>query len=80
MEKIYILWHTYELKDSYGAHDEAKLIGVFSTEQKAKDTIDMLKDKEGFADYPADSFEISEALIDKPEWTEGFFTYRYTEE
>lgn len=79
MNKVYILWHTYELHDDYGTHDEVKLIGVFSTEQKACKTIEMLKDKSGFTDYPIDCFEVSEALIDQPDWTEGFFTYKYTE-
>ena len=29
--KVYLLWHTHELTDDFGTHDEEKLIGVFSS-------------------------------------------------
>ena len=38
-----MLWHTYELTDDFGTHDEDKLIGVFSYKQKAKEAISVLK-------------------------------------
>ena len=36
---VYILWHIYELHDDYGPHDEEKLIGIFSTREKAAEAI-----------------------------------------
>ena len=35
--KVYVLWHVYELGDDFGEHDEEKLIGIYSTEEKARD-------------------------------------------
>ena len=31
MQKVYVLWHSHELKDDLGSHDEIKMIGIFST-------------------------------------------------
>ena len=35
--KVYVLWHVYELRDDFGEHDEEKLIGIYLTEEKARD-------------------------------------------
>lgn len=73
--KVYLLWHTHEISDDFGIHDEEKLIGVFSSTEKVDDTIEKLKNLEGFRDYPLDCFIIDEYELDKPtNWTEGFFT------
>lgn len=45
--KAYLLWHIHELHDDYGVHDEEKLIGIFSTEEKAAEAIETHKDLEG---------------------------------
>ena len=37
---VYVLWHIHELHDDYGAHDEEKLIGIYSTEEKAAEAIE----------------------------------------
>ena len=75
--KVYLLWHTHELTDGSGTHDEEKLIGVFSSTEKANDTIEKYKSLEGFRDYPLKCFVIDEYEIDGPtEWAEGFFTTR----
>ena len=75
--KVYVLWHVYELTDDFGDHDEEKLIGIYSTEEKAKEAIQSHKDLEGFRDYPVDCFEIHEYETDKLNWNEGFTTVRY---
>ena len=49
MEEVYLLWHCHELEDDFGLHDEEKLIGVFSLEEKAEEAINLLKNKEGFS-------------------------------
>ena len=77
--KVYLLWHTHELTDGFGTHEEEKLIGVFSTNEKASDTIEMLKNLEGFQDYSLNNFIIDEIDLDKPYWTEGFSTVRWNE-
>lgn len=78
--KIYLLWHIHKLTDDFGAHDEEKLIGVFSSVEKANHTIEKYKTLEGFKDYPLDSFVIDEYEVDgTTNWSEGFCTTRWTE-
>lgn len=76
---VFLLWHTHDLTDDDGTHEEVKLIGVFSSEEKANEAIDLLKDKEGFRDYPSDNFEIHKNTVDRPGWTDGFCTARWME-
>lgn len=76
---VFLLWHLYELTDSDGARDEEKLIGVFSSEEKAKDAIEQLKGKEGFRDHPLSCFEIHKSKIDRINWVDGFVTVHWTE-
>ena len=45
---VFLLWHIYELKDDFGTQDEEKLIGVFSSELKAREAIERLRGREGF--------------------------------
>ena len=78
--KVFVLWHIHELNDDYGPHDEEKLIGIYSTEEKAAEAIEAHKDLEGFRDYPVECFEIHEAVVDRSNWNEGFTTVRYSEE
>jgi len=74
---VYVLWHIHELHDDYGLHDEEKLIGIYSTEEKAAEAIEAHKDLEGFRDYPVECFEIHEAVVDRSNWNEGFTTVHY---
>ena len=43
-----MFWHIHELNDDYGTHDEEKLIGIYSTEEKASEAIEAHKDLERF--------------------------------
>ena len=43
---VFLLWHTYDLTDDCGTHEEVKLIGLFSSEEKASEAMEQLKDKE----------------------------------
>ena len=79
MHQVYVLWHTHELKDDYGSHNEIKMIGIFSTEEKVRAAIKQLKDQEGFCDYPVSCFEIDEQVVDRISWAEGFCTVRWIE-
>ncbi len=76
---IFLLWHTHDLTDSYGIHKEVKLIGVFSSEEKANEAIGQVKDQEGFRDFPISCFQIDKSKIDQPSWADGFSTIHWTE-
>ena len=78
--KLYILWHVHALAfDDYGEHDEEKLIGVYSSSEKAKEAIQSHKNLEGFRDLPLTCFEIHETELDRSSWNDGFTTVRYVE-
>lgn len=63
----YELWH-----DRYdGRQDHDKLLGIYSTREKAEQGLAMLRDKPGFCDHP-DGFEILDGPVDQTCWLEGF--------
>ncbi|TVQ84591.1 MAG: hypothetical protein EA357_02900 [Micavibrio sp.] len=68
MKDVYLLWHTNPDND-----DDEKLIGVYSTEENAKNAILSVRDQPGFKDHP-ESFEICPYRLDCTSWTEGFVT------
>ncbi|MCA1936095.1 MAG: hypothetical protein LDL37_11610 [Asticcacaulis sp.] len=70
IEKVYILHHLRE-DDEYG--DDAKLIGVYRSEDAARLAIFRLKDKPGFRDH-SKGFGIDEYYLDRDHWIEGFET------
>jgi len=67
INRVYIVEHSYDNGDC----EEAKLIGVFSTEDKAKEIVDIYKKLPGFRDFP-DNFFINKYQLNVPEWKEGF--------
>lgn len=69
MEKVYILHHSYEIKD----RDETKLIGVYETQELADKAVKRLLNKPGFRDRP-DGFVISEHKLNSDSWIEGYST------
>lgn len=70
--KVYVLQHSY-LLDAQEDVYETKLIGIYSTQEKAEAAIGRLRKLEGFRDHPED-FYIDEYAVDADNWTEGFFT------
>lgn len=76
---VFLLWHTHDLTDDCGTHEEVKLIGVFSSEKKASEALEQLKDKEGFRDFPVSCFETAGMKVDQSSWADGFFTAHWTE-
>lgn len=76
---VFLLWHIHDLEDDFGTHEEEKLIGVFSSEGKAEEAIELLKGKEGFRDLPVTCFEIHKMRVDRTGWTDGFCTVRWRE-
>ena len=70
MTKLFLLHHVREVDDD---SDDVKLIGIYSSEEKALDALKLVKQQPGFSSFP-DGFEISEAVLDHTEWSEGFLT------
>jgi len=70
LKKVFILQHVHEFEDGY---EDIKLLGVFSSESKAKEMIEKYKKMPGFRNYP-DGFSVDMYILDKAEWTEGFVT------
>jgi hypothetical protein len=53
--------------------DDLKILGVYSTEQKAQDRIVRARRLPGFRDEP-DCFLVDAYTLDEDQWTEGFVT------
>lgn len=70
--RVYVLQHSY-LLDAQEEVYETKLIGVYSTQEKAEAAVVRLRRLEGFCDHPED-FYIDGYDVDEDNWTEGFFT------
>jgi hypothetical protein len=64
-QKVYLVWHTNPL------NDDEKLTGVYSSKERADGSIERLSRQPGFKDSLR-GFEVSEYILDKDEWTEGF--------
>jgi hypothetical protein len=68
---VYMLEHLHEFDDG---HEDLKLIGHYSTREKAEAALALVRDKPGFRDNP-EGFTIWEIEVDKegePGWPEGF--------
>ena len=70
--KIYHLEYCYRYgKDN--EHAERKMIGMYSTRERAEEAADRYLPLPGFRDYPRECFQISEFVVDRDTaWTEGF--------
>ncbi|AGV72430.1 DUF7336 domain-containing protein [Lactococcus cremoris] len=74
--KLYSLEHTYEYEIVEDIKlDETKFIGVYKTELEAIAAKEKLLKVQGFNQFPEDSFNISEEVLDEDNWTEGFITW-----
>ncbi|AKT43472.1 DUF7336 domain-containing protein [Chondromyces crocatus] len=71
MKHVYILTHEYEASEGV---DETKMIGVYSSKEKAEMAITRLITQPGFRDYK-DCFNISKTTLDEDHWTEGFIRW-----
>lgn len=70
VQEVYVLQHSYALQNGC---DETKLLGVFSSEDKAQQAIEMYRTLPGFCEHPQD-FHLDKYLVDETCWTEGFCT------
>ncbi|PWM58632.1 MAG: hypothetical protein DBX91_08770 [Subdoligranulum variabile] len=71
MGGVYLLWHSYELENGC---EETKMLGVFSSEEKARDAIAFYRGLPGFRDRPKD-FCIDWYELDVRHWTEGYISW-----
>ena len=69
MKFVYLIQHAYYLNDC----DETKIIGIYTSLERAKQAIERIKTKQGFIDKPED-FHIDKYELDNDNWTEGFET------
>ena len=69
-QQVYLLWHAHTLED--GESDE-KLLGVYSTEDKANQRKASAMNLPGFKGSQG-SFEVARYVVDRDEWAEGFVT------
>lgn len=69
---IYLLWHTH-VSEKLAQGEDSKLIGVYSSYQKAIEAQTRAGALPGFVEHK-EGFEISEQIIDKDSWTSGFVT------
>lgn len=74
---VYLLHHIHVIKEG---DEDLKLVGVFSSRERALFAIDELKHESGFkgrstlhSSYSAESgFYISEVALDEMDWKDGF--------
>jgi hypothetical protein len=64
---VWLLWHSYEVEGC----EDAKLIGVYSTNELAERARDRAAELPGFKDWPTD-FVIDCYILDSHHWQEGF--------
>lgn len=67
---VFILHHVHELEDQ---EDEVKLIGVYSSDEIAKQAVERMKVLPGFCDAQ-DGFCIDAYTVDEDNWIEGYIT------
>jgi len=68
IEKVWLLWFERERDEG---DDTELLIGVYRSEDAAKEAIERVKVQPGFRDF-AQGFSIYETVLDKDNWTDGF--------
>lgn len=73
MNEVFLLQHSYEYEFEGIIVDETKIIGIYSSQEKAEQAIEEYKRIQGFKDHPAD-FTIDKYPLDKGHWLEGFIS------
>ena len=68
--KVYVLTHVHSVADG---EEDVKLIGVYSSREKAQAAIVCLSQAPGFSEALA-GFHIDEYQLDKDQWVEGYST------
>ena len=87
--EVFLLWHVRHARNLDGSvehvdedgelswdeedGDDVKLLGVYSTDDRARERIERAKATPGFSDEP-DCFVVDRYVVDEDTWAEGFFT------
>jgi hypothetical protein len=79
MSKVFILWHVRPDFEEKGNEEDAKILGVFSSDEAARAWQQKATRLPGFCETP-DSFVVDPYELDEPSWTEGFVTVMLPEE
>lgn len=66
---VFVVHHVHDLGDD----EDAKLVGVYSSEPAAQAAIARLSRQPGFRDTPS-GFHVDRYTVDEDQWTEGFVT------
>jgi hypothetical protein len=72
MAHVFLVQHVHTLNDD---EDDVKLIGIYSTEERAADAVERARKLPGFCDAP-DGFNVDGILVDEDRWTDGYVTAR----
>lgn len=70
LNAVYVVEHLHTLP---GSEEDAKLIGVYTSESEAAAACDRLRKQPGFSRTP-DGFTIEKYELNKDHWPEGFVT------
>ena len=65
---VFSLEHVHEFDDG---HEDVKLIGVYSSRERAEAALQRVAGQPGFRDRP-EGFSISEVRVDQDHWVEGY--------
>ncbi len=65
--EVYLLYHAHDLVEEV----DVKLLGVYSSEQKAEEAKQRAGNKPGFSAH-LDGFQIVQYEVDRDEWTDGY--------
>jgi hypothetical protein len=68
--EVYVVQHVHEFEDGT---EDVKLIGVYSTEERAKSAVARLSENPGFKETPK-GFSVDRYLVDRDHWLGGFET------
>lgn len=71
-----ILYMVHHVNRPDTEDEDEKLIGIYSTKQKAEEAVKRLSEQPGFSESP-ENFDIGEIGIDEDYWTEGFVTVHH---
>ena len=66
---VVLLWHVREIDGD----EDAKLIGVYSSQERADEAVARKLRYPGFAEYP-EGFSQDVYRVDRDAWSEGFIT------
>ena len=67
---VFVVQHVHELRNE---EEDVKMIGIYSTREKAEAVVERLRLQPGFCEVPT-GFHIDKYPVDADHWTEGYVT------